>query len=97
MPRSLPAFMHSCPQCTSLIDDVLKALVEAVTDALDAEVDRAESALSRHLADLHADCLPPPHVDSCETCAPYIKGGSTDSSLRQHLARGLFLPAGAAS
>lgn len=88
--------MHTCPQCTSLIDDVLKALVEAVTDALDAQVDRAELALSQHLADDHADSLPPPHASNCETCAPYLASGSTDSSLRQHLARGLVFPAGAA-
>lgn len=88
--------MHTCPQCTSLIDDVLKALVEAVTDALDAQVDRAELALSQHLADEHTDSLPPPHASNCETCARYLASGSEDILWRQHLARGLFLPAGAA-
>lgn len=90
--RTPPSFMRTCPQCSALLDALIEAFVEALTDPFYDGALRVQIALARHLADVHPDALPEPHSDGCESCARFQQRDGDGAFWREHLARGLFLP-----
>ncbi|MFJ2002194.1 hypothetical protein [Streptomyces chartreusis] len=87
-----PPFMRTCPQCAELLGALVEAFAQALTDPHYDGAERIQIALARHLADVHPQALPAPHTDGCPSCARYEELDPDSVFLREHLARGLFLP-----